>query len=562
MKFSIGNLLAVQLFVLLSGAGAFAQDFTWKAVPMDGSRTGVVPTSAYNVEEALGSVDGRRYYAPNGRVFKDRNIVRTAEELIVAQPGMSDLKTVIGHSAEAMHRKAPECALSDWFVDNLMKRVETLAGKKIDVGIANFGGIRVDMPEGEVIMDDIMSMFPFKNQLCYVAVKGSDLRYLLEQMAKKKIQVLGGVRIVVTDNQLTSALVGGEPIDDDKTYGIATISFLLNGGDNISVARNALEVKIFDEIPMDTFLALVKDLESRGEKISYQKDGRIQVIRTVPQKEMREIWPEGDLSKLDAVGADAHKRLTIMHFNDTHSHMEPVRSGEGNGLGGVIEQSVYIDSVRRVDKKCRTLLLHAGDFSQGTSYFTRYNGNIEVQMLNRMGFDVVTLGNHEFDNGTEDLARRLKTLKMPVVCANYDFSQIELGKYVKPYTIIRRGGLKIGVFGMLTDVSSVVAKEVSEKMVHLDDVESAQKWADYLKNEKHCDLVIALTHIGFTDSNSGFCDYVLAQKTRNIDLIVGGHSHTFLDRMYFYKNLDGQSVPVVQNGCWGLNAGEIHVYQN
>ena len=137
--------------------------------------------------------------------------------------------------------------------------------------------------------------------------------------------------------------------------------------------------------------------------------------------------------------------LTILHLNDTHSHIDPERSGENKGLGGVIEQSAYVDSVRCVDGKGNVILLHAGDFSQGSSYFTELNGDIEVDVLNAMKFDAVCLGNHEFDNGIDELARRLRNLKVPVLCANYDFSQTVLKDLVKPYEILVKAWRKIGV---------------------------------------------------------------------------------------------------------------------
>ena len=252
--------------------------------------------------------------------------------------------------------------------------------------------------------------------------------------------------------------------------------------------------------------------------------------------------------------------LVILHVNDTHSHLEPLREGNAEGgQGGVIERAAYIDSVRTAVGKKNVLLLHAGDFSQGTSYFTVLHGDVEIDLINAMKYDVITLGNHEFDNGIEELARRLKSVKCPVVCSNYDFSSFELGKYIKPYVIVRRGGMKIGVFGLLTDITRVVQRETADRIPRLGDVESAEKWADYLKNKEHCDLVVALTHIGF--DSVGFNDPKLVRSTRNIDIVVGGHSHTFLRDVVYETNLDGVKVPIVQDGCWGLNFGRLDVYK-
>lgn len=267
------------------------------------------------------------------------------------------------------------------------------------------------------------------------------------------------------------------------------------------------------------------------------------------------------VSILAACALGFSQDLVILHVNDTHSHEEPLRDGGSQGgMGGVIERAAYVDSVRTAVGKKNVLLLHAGDFSQGTSYFTELGGDIEIDLINAMKYDVVTLGNHEFDNGIDELARRLDNLKCPVVCANYDFSELVLGKYVKPYAIVRKGGMKIGVIGLLTDVTRVVQKSIADKMKRFDDIEVANKWADYLKNEEHCDMVIALTHIGF--DSVGMNDPALVAGTRNIDLVVGGHSHTFLTDAEYRNNLDGRPVPIVQDGCWGLFVGQVDVYRN
>lgn len=249
--------------------------------------------------------------------------------------------------------------------------------------------------------------------------------------------------------------------------------------------------------------------------------------------------------------------LVIIHYNDTHSHFEPLRSGDNSGLGGVIERAAFVDSVRAAAGPENVLLLHAGDFSQGSSYFPTFGGDLEIAAINALGYDVVTLGNHEFDNGLEELARRLASLECPVVCCNYDFSSFDAGKYIRDYAIVEKAGRKIGVFGMLTDITRVVERSISDRLPKFDDVEVAQKWADYLKLEEHCDLVIALTHIGF--DGEPFTDPILVASTRNIDLVVGGHSHTFLEKMESARNLDGKEIPIVQNGCWGLYSGELHI---
>ena len=245
--------------------------------------------------------------------------------------------------------------------------------------------------------------------------------------------------------------------------------------------------------------------------------------------------------------------LTILHVNDTHSHIDPQRSGDYKGRGGVIEQAAYIDSVRCADGKRNVLLVHAGDFSQGTSYFTELGGNIEIDVLNALRFDVVTLGNHEFDNGIEELSRRLKNLEAEVVCANYDFEGTALDGLVKPYTIIRRGGKKIGIIGLLTDIMEVVDADIARMLTYQEPSQVVNRLSGYLKEEKDCDMVICLSHLGYGE------DKDLAASVRNVDLIVGGHSHTLLDDKQVVKDLDGEDVIIVQNWKWGLNVGHLSI---
>ena len=253
----------------------------------------------------------------------------------------------------------------------------------------------------------------------------------------------------------------------------------------------------------------------------------------------------------------AAQELTILHINDTHSHVDPERSGKYAGHGGAIEQAAYIDEVRSEEGRRNVLLLHAGDFSQGTSYFTELGGDMEIDVLNSHGYDVVAIGNHEFDNGMPELARRLKSLKMPVVCANYDFSGTPLDKYINPYVIVRKAGLKIGVIGLLTDLTAVVSSEIAAQLKYLDPVETVMKYASYLKEQKGCDMVICLSHLGY--EGDFFTDVELVAATRNVDLVVGGHSHTLLNNLRRHENLDGEDVVIVQDWKWGLNIGRLDI---
>lgn len=259
------------------------------------------------------------------------------------------------------------------------------------------------------------------------------------------------------------------------------------------------------------------------------------------------------------VGAHAPKgpQLTIIHANDTHSQFEPIRSGDGAGLGGALERAAYIDSVRKADGFGNVLLLHAGDFCQGTSYFSELRGAVEVPVMNALKYDVVTLGNHEFDNGIEALGDLLEGLEMPVVVCNYDFSPFKMGQFIKPYVVLERAGMRIGIVGVLCGLKEMVAGDIANRIPEYDTVPTVQKYVDQLRPE--CDLIIALTHIGYTEHNPGdLTDPLLCAATRGIDVFVGGHSHTFMSEPAYVKNLDGKRIPIVQTGELGRNMGEFH----
>ena len=264
---------------------AAAQDYSWRAVKMDGSRTGTASPSKDNVKESLGVYKAGRYTAPNGTVHGRRSATaRTARIVLDAQPAMARVKDVIGYSPAVMEAYFPESALSNWFVDILMAKVEKLSGKKVDIGIANFGGIRVDMPQGDIILDDMLSMFPFKNQLVYVEHTGKEIRNILESMAAGRFQVLGGVRVVADGGKLVSAEIGGEPIDDDRIYGLATISFLLAGGDGLTLEQNARSVTVYKDVDViDAILEHVYAETAAGRPIEYKADGRV-VVKNMKRK--------------------------------------------------------------------------------------------------------------------------------------------------------------------------------------------------------------------------------------------------------------------------------------
>ncbi len=266
---------------ILAAASSYAQGpvISWSTDPIDGHRTGVTASTADNVEEAMGYVKGRTYYAPNGKKFRKGTVRKVASLMLGAQPAMADVKKVVGYSTRVMVRKKPECELYDWFIDELMRATADSTGKKIDIGISNRGGIRIDMPAGEILCDDIQSMFPFKNNLCYVALHGRDVRAILDQMAATSFQILGGVKVVAKNGKIVSATVNGEPLDDDKVYGVATINFLLDGGDGYSIGKNAIETIFCNGWLYDTMIAYVKGLTAAGKPVEFENQHWITIIK-------------------------------------------------------------------------------------------------------------------------------------------------------------------------------------------------------------------------------------------------------------------------------------------
>ena len=268
------------LSIALSAVTLSAQDYTWEPGKIDGSRTGCGIPSTTNVEAAVGKVVRGKYYAPDGSIFKKSSATaRTASLVLDAQPAMARVKEVVAHSTREMSKGYPESELSNWFVDIVMSKTEALAGRKVHVGLVNFGGIRADMPKGDVILDDLFSMFPFKNQLTYVEHKGSTLRAIFEKMAAGRFQVLGGVRVVAQDGRLVSVEIDGQPLEDDKVYGLATVNFLLYGGDGLKLAEDAVNLVKYDVDVIDAVLEHVYAETAAGRPIEYQTDGRVTIIR-------------------------------------------------------------------------------------------------------------------------------------------------------------------------------------------------------------------------------------------------------------------------------------------
>ncbi|MBK85856.1 MAG: metallophosphatase [Flavobacteriaceae bacterium] len=254
-------------------------------------------------------------------------------------------------------------------------------------------------------------------------------------------------------------------------------------------------------------------------------------------------------------------KITILHTNDVHSHIEPFgkNSGENANKGGVARRATIIDKLRR--ENANTLLLDAGDIFQGTPYFNYFGGELEFKLMSMLKYDAATIGNHDFDNGIEGLYNMLPHAKFDFLSANYDFKNTIMNTHVKPYKIFNKSGIKIGVFGLGVELKGLVDTKAYKETNYMDPIEISQDMSRILKIEKGCDLVICLSHLGYDYKNSSkVSDLKLARSTKNIDLIIGGHTHTFLNKPTQEINVEGKTVLVNQVGCFGLYLGRIDFY--
>ena len=251
------------------------------------------------------------------------------------------------------------------------------------------------------------------------------------------------------------------------------------------------------------------------------------------------------------------RQLLILHTNDTHSCVRPLNTNLADtmlaGRGGFLRRAAMIDQMRKEDKDL--LLLDSGDFSQGSPYYTMFKGDVETELMNIMGYDAATIGNHEFDFGLENMARIFRKAKFPIVCANYDFTGTVVEGLVKPYVIIKRKGVRIGIFGLSPKLDGLVMASTCAGVRYSDPIKTANAVADKLKNEEKCDVVICLSHLGWDEA--GLNDMEMMAKTRNIDLVLGGHSHSYFKTLNRVRNLDGKDVPNDQNGKHGIFVGKI-----
>lgn len=263
---------------------------------------------------------------------------------------------------------------------------------------------------------------------------------------------------------------------------------------------------------------------------------------------------------LGAAALSDTRSITILHTNDTHSRIDPFPEGHKKyaNKGGVARRASLIKSIR--EQEDHVLLLDAGDIFQGTPYFNLFGGELEMKLMSEMKYDAATMGNHDFDVGLDGFLKVLPHANFPFLCANYNFEDTLLNGKTKKHQIFQKGDLRIGVFGIGVELEGLVSKNLYGNTQYLNPIQAAQEQADLLRNDHNCDLVICLSHLGYFARLNEMCDKLLADETSNIDLIIGGHTHTFLPEPEMRKNKVGKSVLVNQVGWAGLILGRIDFY--
>ena len=263
------------------------------------------------------------------------------------------------------------------------------------------------------------------------------------------------------------------------------------------------------------------------------------------------VIPNEVLAKTEMV------KITILHTNDVHSHVDPFPDNDPKfaGLGGAVRRAALIKKIRNDEKN--VLLFDVGDIFQGTPYFNMYGGELEFKLMSMMQYDASTIGNHDFDNGLDGLVKQLPNANFPFITCNYDFSDTPMAGKTIPHKIFKKDEIKIGVFGLGIELAGLVDKRMSGNTKYQDPLVKAAEATHYLKNEQKFDLVICLSHLGYKYENKKVSDVVLAKQSKNIDIILGAHTHTFLDTPMSYKNSDDREVLVAQVGWAGIRLGRI-----
>ena len=485
-------------------------------------------------------IEGRRIEVTKS--LDDHAATKVATEFVAPYKVKVDsvIGPVLGQSSIFMDADRPESLLGNWAADVLLEASRRIDGKKqkrADFAVVNVGGLRSSMPKGKVTIGDVMEISPFNNCMAVVTLTGERVLELFQQFYQLGGEAVShGLQIVYgADGKLQSAKLNGKDIDPKRTYRVATLDYLAEGNDNMMAFVNPVDYQRSTMLVRDVYMDFIRQQAKQGKELTSVIEGRTVIL---PAEE--------------AVRKPDVKRLFITHTNDTHSCIYPLNPNFSDtaqaNKAGYLRRYALVEELRRQHPD-NMLLFDSGDFSQGSPYYNLFHGDVEVGLMNLMGYDAATIGNHEFDFGLENMARIFRMAKFPIVCCNYDFKGTPVEGTTTPYYIIERGGLKIGVLGVCPPLAGLVAMANFGPTKYLDPIVEANRVAALLKNEKRCDLVVCLSHLGWNTAEIN--DQILISQTRNIDMVLGGHTHTYFTEPRYVNNLDG--VPVLCNQM-GKNA--------
>lgn len=446
----------------------------------------------------------------------------------------------IGTSAVEMSVGRPESPLSNWIAD-VLREESAKYGKKADIGLCNIGGLRSMMPKGNVNIGDIMEIAPFENRFCMLTLKGSSLQKLFEQIAHSKGEGISGAQLNISaDGKLLTATVNGKPIKPKATYTIATIDYLADGNDGLLALKEATKKVIKPTLVREVYAEFIKREYAAGHTITAAVEGRI----TVDGQRADQLPTEAEIKSKTKV-------LTVLQSSDSHSTIMPINPNTTDqsraNKGGYLRRKILIDDMRMDDPDL--LLVDCGDFSQGSPFYNLYKGEVEIKLMNMMHYDAATIGNHEFDSGVDNMVRIFSMAEFPIICCNYDFGTTPLKDIVKPYTIVERNGLKIGLIGVCPQLEGLVGSNNCAGITYRNPIDSANPIAAKLKSEEHCDVVFVLSHLGWSPNlNGAMNDQEFIQGMKNIDAVFGGHSHLYFTDPAFVRTADGKEIPCNHTG--------------
>ena len=466
--------------------------------------------------------------------FQKKNVVDTIVSPYRSELG-EEMLEVIARAENNFAKSRPNGSLNNWAADAILNSVDkSVFNLAPYFCLLNVGGLRNPLNKGDVRLEDAYKLMPFDNEIVVVELPLSSLTDVADYLVERGGEPISNV--VLRDNKLEIKQSNGK-----FNWGITTSQSYLPL-DNNAFFENKLSL-------VDWLRQWAKNDEEREEVYIRGFLGKM-IFSGEEALKTSDVLSGGEkvrcmLSRMMML------RSNVLMFDEPTSHLDLESI---TALNGVSRRFELIQQVRAEEEN--VLLLDAGDIFQGTPYFNKFGGVLEMKLMTALGYDAATMGNHDFDGGMDGFVNAQQSANFPFLCSNYDFNNTPIDGYTQDYTIIQKGNVKVGIFGVGIELKGLVSGRKFGETVYLDPIEIANAKALELK-DRGCDLVICLSHLGYAYEKDKVSDRILAQQTKNIHLIIGGHTHTFLDRPTEEKNLDGQAVLINQVGWAGINVGRI-----